>query len=67
MKYYVVSGEFKRIVTAKSSLDAAMSILKICDGETLEKYIYIDERGFRTDTANYKILLNNIVKVVGND
>lgn len=50
-KYYVTSGELKRIVSASDALDACEKALIQASGETIGEYFYVDERGFR-DQAN---------------
>lgn len=47
MKYYVVSGELRRIVIADSTLSACEKALNSAKGETIGTYFYVDERGFR--------------------
>jgi len=48
MKYYVVSGELKRIVTATSPIEAAViATMRFADGEMVGTWFAVDERGFR--------------------
>ena len=59
MKYYVVSGELQKIVSANSPDEAAWQSLLKAEGETIDKIFYIDERGFRgpTDSTLENLLL----------
>jgi len=46
-KYYVTSGELKRIVTANNALEACDKALLQARGETIGDFFHVDERGFR--------------------
>ena len=49
MKYYVVSGELKGIVTASSPKEAAViAVMRLSNGEEVGAMFYVDERGFRS-------------------
>lgn len=63
MKYYIKSDEFERIVsTNTNALTAARNaILSLCRQETLDHYVYVDERGFRSEEAEHKFDLNLVL------
>ena len=69
MKLYVKSGELERYVQTNSYLDAANIALSDSHGETLDEYVYVDERGFRTikNKPEMCFLLVDLIKVIGND
>lgn len=54
MKYYVRSGALERIVIADSPLEACEQALCLANGEMLDEYFYVDERGFRGPTTPLK-------------
>ncbi len=77
-KYYVRSGELERIVTATCPLGAAEIALLKVNGETLDKFFYIDERGFRGPTQidnsidtdylpEHSLLLDEVCQTEGED
>ena len=46
-KYYVVSGELQKIVVADVPIEACLIALSRAQGEELDTFFYVDERGFR--------------------
>ena len=61
-KYYVISGELKEIVDAKSPKDAAYQSLLKASGQTVGKFFQVDERGFR-ETPQWTIPYGEIIGV----
>lgn len=59
-KVYVKSGQLQWLGLAKNPLDAVSKALqKGVDGITLDAhYFYVDERGFRMPTAEWKVPLS---------
>lgn len=56
-KVYIVSGDLKVVLSAISPFSACQKALRV-HGENKkldEEYVYIDERGFRTDDAKWKV------------
>ena len=49
MKFYSTSGDFKFITNADDPIEACYKALQKArrEGARLEKYFYVDERGFR--------------------
>jgi hypothetical protein len=47
VKYYVCSGEFRKIVTANDNRDAIDKAIRFVNGETLGTHFCVDQRGFR--------------------
>ena len=46
-KYYVSSGDLKKIVNSSGPLEAARKALLMASGEVIGKFFCVDERGFR--------------------
>ena len=71
MKFYVTSGKLQRIVQAATAMDAAVFALQQ-DGAQIgnindryyDKWVYVDERGFRIMTAELKFETDNIIRLV---
>jgi hypothetical protein len=62
-KYYIVSGELRRIVDAESPKQAAWYALLRAKGEEIDRFFRIDERGFRNNILpTWVIPYNEIVK-----
>ncbi|HUS88913.1 MAG TPA: hypothetical protein VMW91_06005 [Desulfosporosinus sp.] len=55
-KFYVLSGEIKWVGKAKNQLKACMmAIASLKENAESDHFFYVDERGFRGDTASTKI------------
>ncbi len=57
-KFYIVSGEYSRVVldyTIWGAIQKCLSNDSIGGREIDGHYFYIDERGFRTDSAQWKV------------
>ena len=69
-KYYIVSGGLKKLVLSDNPTDACVKALHSFKG-TIDPYcFYVDERGFRTLTAEHAIDIEDVrqlmdVNVVG--
>lgn len=65
-KVYVKSGEIEWVGFATGPLDACKKALKVGSNKTLDGYFfYIDERGFRTDTAEFRVPINEGLAYAG--
>ncbi len=56
-KVYITSGDLNVVLTANGPFNACQKALKLyAEGKTLDpEYIYIDERGWRVEDAQWKI------------
>jgi len=61
-KYYVVCGEMQKIVLAQDPKQAVhIALERTLDGETLDRVIYVDMRGFRETPKAIDIFATNIL------
>lgn len=66
MKVYVTSGELTWCGIASGPLDAIKKALEIASGKTLDTdYFFIDQRGFRTEDAEFKVPISRGLKHAG--
>jgi hypothetical protein len=66
VKVYVKSGQLEWVGVATGPLDAVKKALCKGNGKTLDGYyFYIDERGFRTNDAEFKVPINKGLKAAG--
>ena len=66
-KVYVTSGELKTVLMANGPVEAfTRALLEHSDGLTLDpRFIYMDERGNRTDDAKYKVPVEQALAEAG--
>ena len=65
-KVYVKSGELEWVGTAADALNAVIKALVKGNDKVLDSdYFYIDERGFRTEDAKWKVPINKGLKAAG--
>ncbi len=67
IKFYVVSGTLRSMVLAKGLQSAVRSALDTHGGnQTLDnRWIYLDERGFREEDAKYKVPVEQALAEAG--
>jgi len=75
-KYYVKSGQLHKIVIASAPVEAAQKALNMANGEIIDHFFFVDERGFRGpdlnkyikgDLPQYSIPKDRVYCVIGED